>query len=329
MVARLSRRGFLCHAAGAAAALPWLTRTALARSVRFCGIFAIMQTPFDPSDRIDWQDLEREADFCIRAGAHGIVWPQLAGEFYLLTEEERLRGAEVILHKTAGGESAVVIGVQAPMKELAVKFARHAVENGADAVIALPPFLGGVSIEAAADYYRTLARAVKVPVFIQNSGGSWGPGLSVPLIIQLAKEDSKLAYIKEEVEPVAHRVGEYARSGVMKAIFSGSSGRNLLDELAHGSSGTMPAAGFVDIAVQIYNLSAAGKSDEARSLFQKLLPMINMEEMYGLSFVKSVLVRRGVFKTAKLRGNTSTTMDAVDVQELDAWWKQLSPHFKV
>lgn len=184
-------------------------------------------------------------------------------------------------------------------------------------------------MDAAADYYRALARAVSIPVFIQNSGGSWGPGLPASLVIQLAKENSQLAYIKEEVEPVARRIGEYSRSGVMKGIFSGSSGRNLLDELAHGSSGTMPAAEFTDIAVQIYNLSAAGKNDEARALFQKLLPMINMEELHGLSFMKTVLVRRGVFKTAKLRGVSSASMDAVDVQELDAWWKQLSPYFKV
>lgn len=329
MLSRLSRRRFLIRAAGAAVALPWLVRKALARAVQFRGIFVIMQTPFDPSDQIDWQDLEREVDFCIRAGAHGIVWPQLAGEFYLLTEEERLHGAEVILRKAAGHESPVVIGVQAPIKELAVKFARHAADKGADAVIALPPFLGGVSVDAAADYYRAVARAVSIPVFIQNSGGSWGPGLPASLVIQLAKENSQLAYIKEEVEPVARRIGEYSRSGVMKGIFSGSSGRNLLDELAHGSSGTMPGAEFTDIAVQIYNLSAAGKNDEARALFQKLLPMINMEAMHGVSFMKTVLVRRGVFKTAKLRGVSSASMDAIDVQELDAWWKQLSPYFKV
>ena len=329
MVPRLNRRAFLSRVVAATAALPWLVRTALARAVQFRGIFAIMQTPFDASDQIDWEDLEREVDFCIRAGAHGIVWPQLAGEFYLLTEEERLRGAEVILRKASGRQSAVVIGVQAPIKELAVKFARHAAEKGADAVIALPPFLGGVSTEAAGDYYRALARSVSVPIFIQNSGGSWGPGLPTTFVIQLAKESPQLSFIKEEVEPVSRRISEYASSGIMKGIFSGSSGRNLLDELAHGASGTMPASEFVDVAVQIYNLAATEKSEAARALFQKLLPMTNMESIYGLSFMKTILVRRGVFKTAKLRGASGTSLDAVDMQELEAWWKQLSPHFKV
>jgi 4-hydroxy-tetrahydrodipicolinate synthase len=336
MPVKFDRREFVRRAGAAALAIPLLARRGLMQALAsppvaskaFRGIFAILQTPFASNDQIDWEDLEREVSFCIRAGAHGLVWPQLAGEFYLLTEEERMHGAEIILSKAAGGRSAVVIGVQAPIKELAVKFARHAEEKGADAVIALPPFLGNVSAEATGDYYRALARAVKLPIFIQNSGGSWGPALSTSFVIQLAREFPQLGYIKEEVSPVAHRMEEYVRSGVMRGIFSGNAGRDLLNELAHKSSGTMPACEFVDIDVQIYELAAAGKTDEARTLFAKLLPLINMEEAYGMSFAKTVLVRRGVFKTAKLRGVSGTPLDALDLKELESWWKQLQPHFK-
>lgn len=335
MDGRFNRREFVRRAAVAAAALPWFARSEMLRALvvvspqkTFRGIFAIMQTPFHQNDQLDWEDLEREVNFCVRAGAHGLVWPQLAGEFYLLAEEERLRGAEVIL-RVAAGRAPVVVGVQAPVRELAVKFARHAEEKGADALIALPPYLGAVSLETAANYYRALTQAVKLPIFIQNSGEPWGPALPTAFVIQLAKENPQLGYIKEEVSPVSHRIAEYAGSGVMKGIFSGGAGRNLLDELAHGSSGTMPACEFIDVAAQIYNLAVAGKDEEARALFQKLLPMINLEEIYGLHFMKGVLARRGVFKSAKLRGVTRGGLDALDEKELEAWWKQLAPHLKV
>jgi dihydrodipicolinate synthase/N-acetylneuraminate lyase len=341
---RLDRREFMRRAAATAIALPGLatlrpaggiarvaTMGALANPQppkSFRGIFAILQTPFDENDRVDWEDLEREVNFCERAGAHGLVWPQLAGEFYLLSEEERRRGMEVII-KAAAGRAPVVIGVQAPSADIARQFARHAEEKGADAVIAIPPFLGAVGLDTAGAYYRALAQAVKLPIFIQNSGEPWGPALPTSWVIQLAKEQPQLAYIKEEVGAVSHRLAEYARSGVMSGIFSGNAGRNLLDELAHGASGTMPACQFVDIAAQIYNLASAGKTEEARALFEKLLPMINMEEIYGLHFVKTILVRRGVFKSAKLRGVSGGGLDAQDQQELEAWWKELAPHFKV
>ncbi|MBZ5543250.1 MAG: dihydrodipicolinate synthase family protein [Acidobacteriia bacterium] len=335
MTARFGRRDFLRRAALAGAALPFVARANVFRLLaaapatkKFRGIFAILETPFDANDQIDWEDLEREVSFCMRGGAHGLVWPQLAAEFFLLTEEERMRGAEVILRKAAGGRSAVVIGVQAPAKDLALRFARHAEEKGADAVIALPPYIGHVSLDTAADYYRTLAGAVKIPIFIQNSGGSWGPAMPPSFVIQLAREFPSLGYIKEEVAPVAHHIAEYAASGVMSGIFSGNAGKYLLNEMGHGGHGTMPACEFIDVNVQVYELAASGKMDEARSLFEKLLPMIALEEDYGMPFAKAVLVRRGVFKTAKMRGVSGSSMDAVDMREVDAWWKELAPYLK-
>jgi 4-hydroxy-tetrahydrodipicolinate synthase len=331
MKSSISRRDFFLQSSAAAYCglfAGWGIGSAHAASGgNFHGIFAILQTPFNNDDQVDWGDLDREVNFCVRAGDQGLVWPQLAGEFYLLSEEERTRGAEVIL-RAAGGRTNVVIGVQAPSSGLALKFAKHAEAHGADALIALPPYLGSVGVESAASYYRTLAQGVKLPIFIQNSGAPWGPALPTEFVIQLARENPQFAYVKEEVSPVARRIGEYAHSGVMKGIFSGSAGRNLLDELSHGAAGTMPACQFTDVSVQIYNLASQGHIPEARGIFEKLLPMINLEEIYGLAFMKEVLVRRGVFTTAKLRGVTGGGIDSLDRQELNEWWHELAPYLK-
>jgi len=336
MMSKLARRDFLRRAAGAGLALPLLSRASILHAARglaasgktFRGIFAILLTPFTLQDQLDEEDLAREVSFCKRAGAQGVVWPQLFGEFYVLSEQERRRGAEVLI-RAAGGSCAVVIGVQAPSKEIAVEFARHAESKGADAVIALPPFLGPVTLDTATDYYRAIAAAIRIPIFIQNTGGQWGPALPTSLVIQLARENPQLAYVKEEIDPVPHRMGEYKSSGVMQGIFSGGGGKSMLDELARGTSGTMPACEFADVDAQIYDLAAAGKWDEARALFQKLSPLIILEETYGLAFSKAVLVRRGVFKTTKRRGVANLQgLDAVDQRELDAWWQQLAPYFK-
>jgi 4-hydroxy-tetrahydrodipicolinate synthase len=335
MVDRIQRRRFLRHLGGISLALPlfgWEKVTATlavdpaGRGV-FRGVFAILQSPFTLSDEMDREDLAREADFCARAGAHGLVWPQLAAEFYLLSEDERTRGAETIL-AAASGRRPVVVGVQAPFKDIAIKLARHAEEKGADALISLPPYLGHASLDSVRDYYQSLARAVKLPIFIQNSGSPWGPALSTEFVIQLARESPQLGYIKEEVHPASHRLEEYAHSGVMAGIFSGDAGRNMLNELPRGSSGTMPACEFVDVEAEVYNLVVAGRNEEAEDLFQKLLPMINLENTYGMEFAKFVLVRRGIFKTAKMRNQTSNGIDKFDQRELEAWWKRLQPHLK-
>jgi dihydrodipicolinate synthase/N-acetylneuraminate lyase len=335
MIRRLTRRQFIGRSAVALLATRslasggWPPRPPMAPTAKpFRGIFAILETPFTASEQMDEEDLAREVDFCARGGAHGLVWPQLAAEFYLLSEEERMRGAEVVI-RAAAGRSPIVIGVQAPFKEIAIKLAQHAERKGADALISLPPYLGHTGLDTAGDYYRSLAHAVKLPIFIQNSGGQWGPAMSTEFVIQLAREFPQLAYIKEEVDPVPHRLEEYARSAVMKGIFSGDAGRNLLNELPRGSSGTMPACEFVDIAAQVYNLAAAGKAEEADQLFEKLLPMINLENTYGMVFAKAILVKRGVFKTARMRNRSGVGLDKFDEQELAIWWKELQPYFKV
>src|SRR6516162_2604099 len=167
---RVQRREFLRRAGGLSLVLPLLgwskvpaafARAAAERRV-FRGVFAILQTPFTVNDEMDTEDLAREADFCVRAGAHGLVWPQLGAEFYLLSEDERIRGAEAIL-RARSGRRPVVIGVQAPFKDVAINLARHAEEKGADALISLPPYLGHASLDAVRDYYQSLAHSVKLP----------------------------------------------------------------------------------------------------------------------------------------------------------------------
>jgi len=67
----------------------------------FRGTFAILQTPFTMGDEMDAEDLAREADFCVRAGGHGLVWPQLGAEFYLawrIVSAPRIRSSSESRH---------------------------------------------------------------------------------------------------------------------------------------------------------------------------------------------------------------------------------------
>src|SRR5690348_8339552 len=184
-----------------------------------------------------------------------------------------MRGAEVII-RAAAGRRPVVIGVQEPYKGIAVNLARHAEEKGANAIIALPPFVGGVGLEIASDYYRSLAQAVRLPIFVQNSGNPWGPGMSTEFIIRQAREIPQLAYVKEEVSPVPHRLAAYVASGAMKGIVSGNASMNLLNEMPRASPSTMPESGFIHTTTPIYALAAAEKTNTAYEMIEKLLPMI-------------------------------------------------------
>ena len=77
----------------------------------FRGMFPIMQTPYHEDGEIDLEVIRKEVNFIVASGAKGMAWPQLASEFYVLSDEERMTVAEVIVSE-ADGRLPVIIGVQ-------------------------------------------------------------------------------------------------------------------------------------------------------------------------------------------------------------------------
>ncbi len=98
----------------------------------------------------------------------------------------------------------------------------------------------------------------------------------------------------------------------------GMAGRFLLDEYRRGACGTMPACEVTDVDVAIWERLEAGDLDGARRLHNRLLPLLNLEWLYGVSVYKEVLVRRGVIASATMRDPGAYPLDGSDLAELDA-----------
>ena len=156
------------------------------------GIFTIPQSVFHDDGRFDDAGLETEVEYCVMAGAHGIVWPVMASEFTVLTEAERRRTTELLLARTAG-RIPVVIGVAPVWTESSVALAQHAQDHGADAIISLPPYVQKPTRGQAFTFYRALAEAVDLPLFLQNCGGAMGMAFSGEEIAGMVAENGPLA----------------------------------------------------------------------------------------------------------------------------------------
>ena len=292
-----SRRQFLATATTSAL---FLRNAVAAQERRFEGIFPIMQTPFTQSGPLDLETLARETEFLHRAGAQGMTWPQLAGEYVTLTYEERLAGAEAIVNANkkapAATRPAVVIGVQADDIPTAIKYARHADKIGADGIIALP-LNGGRNPEKQAEYYAAIGSASSKPLIAQAIGE-----MSVDLILRMAKQTPTLQYVKDEAGVTLPRLTEYSRNTQkLRGVFSGKHGPNFLDELARGACGNMPAAGFADLYVAAWKAWKAGRNDEAEDMFSKTLLLIMDAQTYGVPGQKYILQLRGVFPNSICR----------------------------
>lgn len=320
----MTRRSFLATLSAAAFAGRASQSTAPAKPLR--GIFIIMATPYTDSGQVDWEDLEREVDFLDRCGVHGMVWPQMASEYDKLTRDERLRGMEVLAKACRGRKAALVLGVQGPNTAEALEYTRVAERLAPEALIAIPP-TEARSIEDFRDYYRAIARASTRPVFIQTTGGPKGIEPAVKVLVELAREEPRLGYIKEEHEPVIARMRELARHRpVIRSIFSGSGGRGLTWELRLGMDGTMPGAPYADLYVAVWDAWHAGRREQAREIFSKLLLMLNCEQQVAGTRLY-VMKKRGVFKTWRSRRRDfDPTPEAI--AEIDYHWAGVEPYLR-
>jgi 4-hydroxy-tetrahydrodipicolinate synthase len=282
-------------------------------------------TPIGDDGGVIEADLARQVEFCVDAGAHGMVYPVLGSEFQFLTDSERRRGMEIAV-ETVAGRIPVVGGVAAPSRQVAVECAKVAAETGVDAVIALPPYITSGTRDENRAYYKAVAAAAGRPMFIQHTSG----GMDASFLQEMLRDVEHIRYLKEEMQPSAHQVSAVL-AGVgadCDGVFGGGHGRWMLSELHRGAHGFMPATEAVDVHVQVWDAWQAGDEAEARRIYRHLLPLINLILLMGLPVCKALLMRRGIFTSAAMRTPGTDKLDAGDERELDMILEDLRPFFR-
>ncbi len=281
------------------------------------GVFTIPCTPFTEGGALDLDSLVSEIDFCVRAGAHGLVVPVLASEAWTLTPDER---GLVIRETIAGakGQIPVVVGVSSETVELSLRLAVDAEAAGADAVIAIAPAECEGEEERVARFYRALSDTVSLPIFVQHVDPPYGARLDPVFVAKLVLEIPRVDWVKEETSPPGWAMtAEIEAAGPkLRGVMGGVAGRYLMDEYRRGACGFMPACEVTDIDVQVWNALDGGDDTGARRLFERLLPLLSFEGRAG-GVCKAVLKRRGVIASDYTRQFSGNPLDRYDRMELD------------
>ena len=89
----------------------------------------------------------------------------------------------------------------------------------------------------------------------------------------------------------------------------------------------MPGSHYGDIHSKIWDLLEQKKEDEAREIYNRLLPLINLENLYGITIFKEVLVRRGDISGATVRSPGKMLLDKYDYEELKTLLESISNLF--
>lgn len=288
------------------------------------GVVPILVTPFLEDGSIDERSLRSLVDFNIAAGVHGLGLA-IGSEIFKLTEAERVRLTQIVVSEVHQ-RVPVIINTGATGTDLAVHYARQAVDNGADALMVMPPTFFQVSADEIVDYYRAISAAVPVPLILQDI-----PQAPIPpgLALRIADAAATVRAIKVETLPLTQKVAamtEAVRGRL--TVFGGAGGGYFIEELRRGSRGTMPFCSQPADYVKVWDLFTAGDEAAARSAFDRAFTGVNRLGNQGGDIFyhlhKQLLVRKGVIRSAFVRSPTMT-IDPVTQQEIDQLIAALSP----
>jgi len=295
------------------------------------GIYTIPSTPFNEDLSIDIPGFRNIVQFCIRCGAHGLVYPVNASEFTTLSDDERNILSEELV-KITNGKIPTVIGIAATSKNYAMKFAAHAREIGATAVIAMPPYVRArpLSEEIIFDYYQGISDAGKIPIFIQNYVPPVGTDLGSEFLLKLCREIEWVQYIKEETIPSTLKMQNLfdANDGSCKGVMGGSGCRYLIEEYRRGSCGNMPGCHVTDVCVALWNALEKGNNDLSMHIYKDMAPLFFYETQLSGTY-KEVLKRRGIISCSASRNSSNKPLDEIGSKYLNEVLEILKPYMTV
>jgi len=267
------------------------------------GIVPVLQTPFDADDRIDFSGLERLAGDAIVGGAAGFLAPAVASEVGYLSREEREELVRFVA-RTVGGRVPYVVGASSDDVEGCRALARLAEEVGAVAYLVAVPESFYRRPEDLPDFLASIAAHSRLPLLLQDL--QWnGPGLSLETLRALRERVPALAGVKIETVPAGPKYSEVREAfGREFFVCGGWAVPQMIEALDRGVDAMVPESSMVRVYAAIYRLHASGHPGEALALFRRLLPVLafsNQEIRTSIAFFKALLVRKGIFKTDRMR----------------------------
>ena len=235
----------------------------------FSGMCVPICTPFTQGgEAVDEGVLKDHIDWMIESGVNIILACGGTGEFAYLREQERRRVSEITC-KHVAGRADVFVQTSAINTADAIANAKAALDMGADAILVLPPYFEGPTMDGVCWHYEAVAKAVKLPIVVYNIPQNTNIDITPEIFSKLMKIEN-IQHIKDSTSSLV-RIQQLVATG--GKVFNGG------DPIAYPAmvAGTIGCIwGAVNAmpreSVALYKLVAAGKLVEANELWKRMLP---------------------------------------------------------
>jgi len=185
------------------------------------GIYTALVTPFadDKLDQKAWRVLvQRQID----SGVAGIVPAGCTGEAATLSLKDREWMVRAAV-EMCSGKCAVVAGSGSNSTELTVELTRQVKDWGADAAMLISPYYNKPQQHGLLAHYRTVARAVDIPLVLYNVPGRTAVNILPETVAELGAEPNIVA-LKEASGNLPQIEQAIGRCDLK--VFSGDDGLN-------------------------------------------------------------------------------------------------------
>jgi 4-hydroxy-tetrahydrodipicolinate synthase len=195
--------------------------------------------------------------------------------------------------------------------------AREGQAAGAVAAMIMAPPHAGQDIAKHVAFYAAVAEAAPgIAIMLQNAPAPNGAGLSPEAVAAVTAQVPAIRTVKEETLPCGQHVTRILNAATtLDGVMGGAGARFILDELARGACGTMPALELADAHVALWRAWQRGDRAEARRIYTLTLPLLAFQMTFRVRATKEVLKRRGLLTHTDARA-AGPKLDAGDMAEI-------------
>ena len=261
----------------------------------FKGIFVVCVTPMARDQALDESGLRNNVDWYIQEGVDGICCCGSTGEVVSLTRDERHRIVEIVVDQT-NGRVPVLAGTAHETTRETIEYTLQAKEAGADGALIITPYYCKPHENEAYAHFKAVSDAVDIPIMLYNNPFTTGVDLPAALVARIG-ELKNVDYVKESSGDI-RRIREIMRLGENNIqVFCGAEDL-AWESFVSGAVGWICVIGNITPkwSQQMYHLVGENKIDQAKEVFNKMLPMLTFLEESGkyVQVIKAAMNKIGI-----------------------------------
>ncbi len=159
-------------------------------------VITAMVTPFTKDGQVDYDKAAELASYLLDNGSDSLLIAATTGECPTLSHEEEIELLSTV-KRAVKNECKIIMSAGSNSTEEAVKYAKVAEKEGADAILSVAPYYNKPSQEGLKAHFAEVANAVNIPVILYNIPSRTGVEILPETVKYLAEKCENIVAIKQ------------------------------------------------------------------------------------------------------------------------------------